>query len=112
MPNDQIIKFVDSLVSLCKQMGLIFKTGNIALLSDMNRTVKEMHAIQHGSEETELIAVDEDCEVIYRNFDMIVGILKSLENGEVDPAAQLAINKFLHNVNTAALNIANTFGLV
>lgn len=112
MPSEQTVKFIDGLVTLCKQIGLVFKTGNIALFSDMNRTVKEMHAIQHGSEAPELMAVEEDCAIIYKNFDMIVGVLKSTEKGEIDSAAQLAINKFLHNVNEAALSIAGAYGLI
>ncbi len=110
--TQEIIDFIDRLTELSGQLGEVYKTGNIALLSDMNRTVKELYRIQHGSEQSALKDIDGECDVIYGNFDMLVAVLKTTENGEIDKGAQTAIGKFLHNINEAVVNIAAMFGLV
>lgn len=104
--------FIKELTDLCGQLGSIYKTGELSVLSEMNRTIKELHRIQHGSKDSALEAVGEECRVIYANFDMIVALLKTTENGEIDRAAQTATGRFLHNINTAAVNIASMLGLV
>ena len=43
---------------------------------------------------------------------MIVKILRTTEDGVIDSGAQKAINKFLHNIDEAVVNIAGAVGLV
>lgn len=110
--NKEVLDFIKELTALSGQLGEIFRTGNAAKISEMNRTVKEMYRIQHQSEEYALQSVDEDCKVIYGNFDMLIAVLRTTENGEIDRGAQKAVGKFLHNINEAVVNIASAFGLV
>lgn len=107
----QIAKFIDLLAQLGKELADLFKTGNIEAFTDMNATVKEMYRIQHGNGDDVFQTIDPDCDVIYRNFDMIVAVLRTTENGEVDKGAQTAVNKFLRNINEALGNIVTLFGL-
>ncbi len=110
--TQEVIDFIGQLTELSKQLGEVYKSGNIGLLSNMNRTIKELYRIQHGSENKTLQEIDEECKVIYGNFDMLVAVLKTTENGEIDKGAQSAVGKFLHNINEAVVNIAAMFGLV
>ncbi len=109
--NEQLVQFVDLLAQLSKQLKTLFDTGNTETFTDMNATIKEMYRLQHGSEDDAFKTIDPDCEVIYRNFDMIVAVLRTTENGEVDKGAQTAVNKFLRNITEAAGNIVMLFGL-
>lgn len=59
-----------------------------------------------------LKALDPECVVIYENFDMIIKVLRTTEDGVIDEGAQKAINKFLHNIDEAVVNIAGAVGLV
>ena len=43
---------------------------------------------------------------------MIVKVLRTTEDGVIDAGAQKALNKFLHNVDAAVIEIAQAFGLV
>ena len=53
-----------------------------------------MHDLQHGSDDKILQALDPECVVIYENFDMIVKVLRTTEDGVIDAGAQKALNKF------------------
>ena len=110
--SEEVLRFIELLTNLSGQLGEIFRTGNIAAISDMNKTIKEMYRLQHGSGDSALQAVEEDCQVIYGNFDMMIAVLRTTENGVIDEGAQKALGKFLHNINEAAVNIAVTYGLV
>ena len=110
--SKELIAFVEQLVRLNGAMAQIFRSGNVALFTEMNAAIKEMHRLQHGSEDKVLKALDPECVVIYGNFDMIISVLRTTENGEIDAGAQGAINKFLHNIDEAAVNIAAALGLV
>ena len=77
----------------------------------MNDAIKKMHAVHHGSKDAVLEAVDPECAVIYGNFDMIVKLLRTTD-GEVDAATQKGLNKLLHNIDEAVVNIAAAVGLV
>lgn len=112
MEQDNHILFCGQLVRLNAAMKELFDSGNVELFAEMNAAIKEMYRIQHGSEDAALAAAEEDCNVIYQNFDMIVAVLRTTENGEIDAGAQKAINKFLHNIDAAVLNVAAVYGLV
>ncbi len=110
--NTELTAFIGQLAELNRELVEIFHTGNAGLFTDLNRTIKEMYRLQHGKEDDAFMTIGPDCEVIYRNFDMLVAVLRTTENGEIDRGAQTAVNKFLHNITDAACNIAAIFGLV
>ena len=105
-------EFIAQLARLNKTMSELFSSGNVALFTQMNEEVKRMHDLQHGSSDKVLQAIDPECVVIYGNFDMIVKLLRTTEDGVIDGAAQKALNKFLHNIDEAVVNIAAALGLV
>lgn len=104
-------EFLVQLVRLNGTMKELFSSGNIELFPEMNDAIKKMHAVQHGSKDAVLEAVDPECAVIYGNFDMIVKLLRTT-NGEIDAATQKGLNKLLHNIDEAVVNIAAAVGLV
>lgn len=104
--------FAAQLVELSRVIVDIFKSGSLERLPDMNRIVKEMHRLQHGSEDTAMQTIDVEANVIYSNFDMLVKVLKTAESDSDLPSLQSAVNIFLHNINEAAVNIAAMLGLL
>ena len=104
-------EFLVQLVRLNGTMKELFSSGNIELFPEMNDAIKKMHAVQHGSKDAVLEAVDPECAVIYGNFDMIVKLLRTTD-GEIDAATQKGLNKLLHNIDEAVANIAAAVGLV
>ena len=104
-------EFLVQLVRLNGKMKELFSSGNIELFPEMNDAIKKMHAVQHGSKDAVLEAVDPECAVIYGNFDMIVKLLRTTD-GEIDAATQKGLNKLLHNIDEAVVNIAAAVGLV
>ena len=104
--------FVRALYSLNRTMKQLFDSGNVALFTEMNAEIKTLYSMQHGSADPVLQAVDAECKIIYHNFDMIVAVLRTTENGVIDAGAQSAINKFLHNIDDSVVNIASVFGVV
>lgn len=110
--NKQTVAFIQQLYALNQTVAAIFRSGDMELFTQLNQIVKEMYALQNGSEEIPLQAVEEDCQVIYKNFDMIVSVLRTTEEGVIDAGAQSALNKFLHNIHEASVLIATAFGLI
>ena len=110
--SKEVTEFLTQLVRLNGTMQQLFATGNVALFTEMNDAIKKMHAVQHGNRDAVLEALDPECVVIYGNFDMIIKILRTTEDGVIDGGAQKAINKFLHNIDEAVVNIARAVGLV
>lgn len=110
--DPQVAEFVNTLSALSVCIAEVIRTGDVSKFTRMNSIVKEMYALQHGSDRTEFVAVDEDCRVVYANFDMIVAVLRTTEDGVIDKGAQTAINKFLHNMHEAVIGIASTYGLI
>ncbi len=104
-------EFLVQLVRLNGTMKELFSSGNIELFPEMNDAIKKMHAVQHGSKDAVLEAVGPECAVIYGNFDMIVKLLRTTD-GEIDAATQKGLNKLLHNIDEAVVNIAAAVGLV
>lgn len=105
-------KFVETLFSLNKTMEALFKSGDVSLFTAMNREIRALYALQHGSEDPVMQAVDAECGVIYGNFDMIVNVLRTTEDGVIDAGAQSALNRLLHNIDSAVVNIAEALGIV
>ncbi len=110
--NEQHVKFIEQLVRLNGTMAELFRRGNVELFTEMNQAIKEMYAVQKGSEDEVFRAIDPDCDVIYENFDMIIAVLRTTEDGVIDAGAQKALNKFLHNIDDAVVNIAAMLGIV
>ena len=110
--SKEVTEFLTQLVRLNGTMQQLFATGNVALFTEMNDAIKKMHAVQHGNRDAVLEALDPECVVIYGNFDMIIKILRTTEDGVIDGGAQKAINKFLHNIDEGVVNIAGAVGLV
>lgn len=108
----RVLDFITNLFQLNQQIVEILNTSNLDLFTEMNKTIKQMFSLQHGSDLPEFVAVEEDCQVIYSNFDMIIRVLRTTEAGEIDRGAEKAINKFLHNIHEATVTVAKTFGLV
>lgn len=106
------IDFAKQLIELCRVIVDIFKTSDLDKLPSMNRIIKEMYRLQHGSEDVAMQTIDVEANVIYSNFDMLVQVLKTAESDSDLPSLQNAVNKFLHNINEAAVNIAAMFGLL
>ena len=106
------IEFIEQLVRLNRAMTELFKSSNLELFTELNRAIKELYRIQHGSEDEVFVAIDPDCDIIYKNFDMIIAVLRTTEDGVIDAGARTALNKFLHNIDTAAVNIATMLGIV
>lgn len=110
--SKEVIAFTEELVRLNGAMSELFGSGNVELFTEMNKAIKEMHRLQHGSADPVFQAIEPECAVIYRNFDMIIAILRTTDNGVIDKGAQTALNKFLHNIDEAVVNIAAAFGVV
>ncbi len=110
--NAHHIAFIEQLVRLNGTMAELFKTGNVELFGEMNGAIKAIYREQHGSDDEVFRAIDPDCEIIYENFDMIIAVLRTTEEGVIDPGAQKALNKLLHNIDEAVVNIASMLGVV
>ncbi len=110
--NEHHIAFIEQLVRLNGTMAELFKNSNLELFGEMNKAIKEMYRLQHGADDEVFRAIDPDCEVIYENFDMIIAVLRTTENGVIDEGARKAIDKFLHNIDEAVINIASMLGVI
>lgn len=110
--TNDLQKFCEQLVRLNAAMKELFDRGDPALFTEMNAAIKEMHRIQSASGNAALTAIEPECKMIYANFDMIVKVLRTTEDGVIDAGAQTALNKFLHNIDEAVVNIAKAFGFV
>lgn len=112
MENETVQNFAVQLFRLNAAMAQLFESGNTALFTEMNAAVKEMYRLQHGSEDPIMRALEQECSVVYQNFDMIIAVLRTTEEGVIDEGAQTALNKFLHNIDEAVVNMASALGLV
>lgn len=110
--SEPLIDFCTALGKVNHTMAELFSSGNVALFGRLNAEVKELHAVQTAGGEPLLEAVNEECKILYVNWDMIVKLLRTVEDGEIDAGAQRALNKFLHNMDDAVVNIASALGLV
>lgn len=109
--NEQLQKFIQLLCDLNQQTVEILKTGNIEWLFKLNDTIEEMYAIQHGNKESEYVAIEEDSQVIYENFNAIITMINSNEKEELDQTTSEAVRKFLHNIFEANVRIVKLYGL-
>lgn len=110
--SNDLQQFCEQLVRLNATMKQLFDTGNIELFPEMNAAIKEMHRIQMTSKEPALASLNREGEIIYKNFDMIIAVLRTTEGGEIDGGAQTALNRLLHNIDSAVIEIAKALELV
>ena len=93
--NETLQRFIQLLADLNRQSADMLRTGNTAHLAAMNDTVEEMYALQHGATEEAYTAIEEDMQIICKNFNAMVAMINSNENGKMDQATSVAVNKFL-----------------
>lgn len=105
-------RMAEQLVRLNATMKELFDRGNVALFGEMNAAIKEIHKIEKEADSPAIRAVSVDLGIIYENFDMIIAVLRTTEDGVIDSGAQTALNRLLHNIDLSVINIARAFGLV
>ena len=104
--------FCEQLVRLNAAMKELFEKGNLALFTEMNLAIKEMHRIEATGKDPAFAALSADTEIVYKNFDMIIAVLRTTEDGVIDSAAQTALNRLLHNIDLSVIKIAREFEMI
>ncbi len=107
--NKALQRFIELLAELNHQSVEMIKSGNMEILPEMNETIEEMYSLQHGKEEEVYAAIEEEMQVIYKNFNAIVTMLQSAE--QPDEVTSNAVKKFLHNIFEANVRIIYAYGL-
>ena len=108
--NEKLQRFIELLATLNGQIVSLLKTGDAALLVEMNDVVEEMHDIQSKGEEDAYTAIEEDMQIICKNFNAVVLLVQS-EEEDTDDKASVAVKKFLHNMFEATVRIIYAYGL-
>ncbi len=109
--NVQLQRFIQLLADLNHQTVSIIKTGDTKILTQMNATIEEMYAIQHNGKEDAYTAIEEDAQIIYKNFNAVVTMVNSNEKTAGDKITSAAVKKFLHNIFDANVRIVYAYGL-
>ena len=109
--NVKLQEFISLLSDLNHQSVDAIKTGDTRVLEKMNVTVERMYEIQHNGTEDAYTAIEEDMQIIYKNFDAISVMINSTETQKIDQATSTAVKKFLHNMFDATVRIVIAYGL-
>ncbi len=109
--NEKLQRFIQLLADLNHRTAEILRGGETYRLIAMNDTIEEMYSIQNGATEEEYVVIDEDCQIIYKNFNAVVAMLQSNEQDVPDAATSIAVHKFLRNIFDANVRIIRTYGL-
>ena len=109
--NEKLQRFIQLLSDLNHEAVAALRTGDTQVLRQMNDTVEEMHAIQSVGTEEAYTAIEEDMQIIYKNFNAIAMMMNSNESIFVDSATSVAVKKFLHNIFNATVSIVQAYGL-
>lgn len=109
--NEKLQRFIHLLADLNHETVEMIRSGNIELLYAMNETIEEMYSIQHEGTEDAYTAIEEDAQIIYKNFNALVTMIRSNEKDEMDAATSEAVKKFLHNIFDANVRIVIAYGL-
>lgn len=109
--NEKLQRFIQLLSDLNHQSAQVLQTGNIEIVYDMNDTVEEMYAIQSVGTEDAYTAIDEDMQVICKNFNAVITMIKSNESVFMDKATSDAVKLFMRNIFQATVNIVYAYGL-
>ena len=109
--DEKLNRFIQLLAALNQLTVEMLKTGNVELLYTMNDTIEEMYTIQHENPADEYTAIEEECQMIYKNFNAIITMINSNENEVSDKVTSEAVRAFLHNIFEANVCIVRTYGL-
>lgn len=109
--NETLQRFIRLLCDLNHEAADFLKSGNADLLFAMNDTIEEIYAIQHAGTEDAYTAIEEDAQIIYKNFNAAVTMLKSNENAVVDKTTSEAVKIFVRNIFDANVRIVLAYGL-
>jgi hypothetical protein len=109
--NVKLQEFISLLSDLNHQSVDAIKTGDTRVLEKMNVTVERMYEIQHNGTEDAYTAIEEDAQIIYKNFNALVTMIHSNEKETLDEATNEAVKKFLHNIFDANVRIVIAYGL-
>ena len=109
--NIKLQRFIELLSMLNKQCVEMLTTGNLKILPKMNDVVEEMYSLQHNGTEEAYTAIEDDAQIIYKNFNAIITMLKSNETDKADMATSIAVKKFLRNIFDANVRIVLAYGL-
>lgn len=109
--NEKLQRFIRLLADLNHETVEMIRSGNMELLYAMNDTIEEMYSIQHDGTEDAYTAIDEDAQIIYKNFNAMVTMIHSNEKEEMDAATSEAVKNFLHNIFDANVRIVIAYGL-
>ena len=109
--NETLQRFIQLLSDLNHQSAEVLKTGNTEIIYAMNGTVEEMYAIQSVGTEDEYTAIDEDMQIICKNFNAVITMLKSNESIFIDKATSDSVKLFMRNIFQATVNIVYAYGL-
>ncbi len=109
--NETLQRFIKLLCDLNHEAADFLKSGNADLLFAMNDTIEEIYAIQHAGTEDAYTAIEEDAQIIYKNFNAAVTMIKSNENAVVDKTTSEAVKIFVRNIFDANVRIVLAYGL-
>ena len=109
--NENLQRFIRLLADLNHETVEMIKTGNMELLYAMNQTIEEMYSIQHNGTEDAYTAIEEDAQIIYKNFNAMITMIRSNESETVDDVTIGVVKKFLHNIFDANVRIIIAYGL-
>ena len=109
--NVKLQRFIELLAQLNHLSADAVRSGKLELLPKMNLVIKEMHSIQSVGEEEAYTAIEDDAQIIYKNFNAIITMLKSNETDKADMATSIAVKKFLRNIFDANVRIVLAYGL-
>ena len=109
--NTKLQRFIELLAQLNHQTVDAIKSGRTAVLEKMNATIEEMYEIQQNGEEDAYTAIEEDAQVIYKNFNAVITMIQSNEKAELDASTSEAVRKFLKNIFDANVRIVYAYGL-
>ena len=109
--NEKLQRFIRLLADLNHETVEMIKTGNMELLYAMNQTIEEMYSIQHNGTEDAYTAIEEDAQIIYKNFNAMITMIRSNESEAVDDVTIGVVKKFLHNIFDANVRIIIAYGL-
>ena len=109
--NETLQRFIKLLCDLNNEAAAFLKSENAELLFAMNDTIEEIYAIQHVGTEDAYTAIEEDAQIIYKNFNAAVTMLKSNESAIVDKTTSEAVKIFVRNIFDANVRIVLAYGL-
>ncbi len=109
--NEKLQRFIQLLSDLNHQSADVLRTGNSEIIYAMNDTVEEMYAIQSAGTEDAYTAIDEDMQIICKNFNAVITMLKSNESIFMDKATSDSVKLFMRNIFQATVNIVYAYGL-